>query len=149
MLRSFITAATFCSQEKTFAQAFGSTNGQSQPFVPRASTNSPLSVPHASELPAGTRRLTDPDRVGTVSVPPGIACPGDCSEVYVDGTGVALTATPDPLYHLVAWSGDCTGAGACSVTMTADRSVGATFDSMPFLDGFESGDAGRWTIVVP
>ena len=83
------------------------------------------------------------------SVPAGIACPGDCSELYVDGTGVALTATPDPLYHLVAWSGDCTGAGACSVTMSGDRNVGATFDSMPFLDGFETGDTSRWTQAVP
>jgi hypothetical protein len=87
---------------------------------------------------------------GTVtSSPGGIACPGDCSESYLDGTVVALTATPDPLHHLVAWSGDCTGSGPCSVTMSANRSVGAAFDTMPFLDGFETGDTSRWTFVAP
>jgi CSLREA domain-containing protein len=87
---------------------------------------------------------------GTVtSVPAGIDCPGDCTEDYLEGTAVALTATPAPLYHLVAWSGDCSGSGPCDVTMDTARDVGATFDTMPFLDGFETGDTSRWTVAVP
>ena len=51
----------------------------------------------------------------------------DCSEAYASGTVVPLTATPDTGYSLSAWTGACSGAGACSVTMDADKTVGATF----------------------
>jgi uncharacterized repeat protein (TIGR02543 family) len=60
----------------------------------------------------------------------GIACGtggADCLEAYDHGTVVALTATPDTGYQLDAWTGACTGTGACSVSMTAPRTVGATF----------------------
>ena len=40
---------------------------------------------------------------------------------------VPLTATPDTGYSLSAWTGACTGTGACTVTMDADKTVGATF----------------------
>ena len=46
---------------------------------------------------------------------------------YDDGTAVTVTATPNDGYRFVRWSGDCTGTGACAVTMTADRSVTAHF----------------------
>ena len=83
------------------------------------------------------------------STPPGIACPADCGEAFLDGTLVALAATPGPDAFLVAWSGDCTGTGPCDLTMDTPRSVTATFDTMPFLDGFESGDTSRWSSAVP
>jgi hypothetical protein len=51
----------------------------------------------------------------------------DCTETYDYGTVVALTATADLGYNFGGWSGDCTGTGACSVTMTAARTVGASF----------------------
>jgi uncharacterized repeat protein (TIGR02543 family) len=87
---------------------------------------------------------------GTVtSVPAGIACPGDCSEDYLSGASVALTAAPAPGWRLISWSGDCTGNGACNVTMTQARSVAADFDTMPFIDGFESGDTSAWSATAP
>jgi uncharacterized repeat protein (TIGR02543 family) len=87
---------------------------------------------------------------GTVtSSPAGISCPGDCSEAYLDGTPVDLTATPASGWHLAAWSGDCTGTGACQVTMSQASAVGALFDTMPFLDGFESGDTSAWSSTWP
>ena len=51
----------------------------------------------------------------------------DCTETYTNGTVVPLTATPDASYTFGGWTGACTGTGACSVTMTANRTVGATF----------------------
>ncbi len=65
---------------------------------------------------------------GTVrSSPAGISCGTDCSEPYASGTAVSLTATPALGYVFSGWSGACTGTGACSVTLSANRSVTATF----------------------
>ena len=46
---------------------------------------------------------------------------------YDVGTDVTVTASPNAGYRFARWSGDCTGTGACSVTMSADRSVTAHF----------------------
>lgn len=94
-----------------------------------------------------TVTVTGPGSVS--STPPGISCPGDCSEDYQEGEVVSLAAAPGPDAHLVSWSGDCTGTGACEVTMSIDRTVAADFDTMPFLDGFESGDTGAWSLASP
>ena len=51
----------------------------------------------------------------------------DCTQDYDYNTIVALTATPATGYNFTSWTGDCTGAGTCSVTMIAPRTVGATF----------------------
>jgi hypothetical protein len=65
---------------------------------------------------------------GTVtSSPAGIACGTDCSESYPAGTSVTLTASPAAGSSFTGWGGDCSGAGACTVTMDFDRSVSATF----------------------
>lgn len=83
------------------------------------------------------------------SVPAGIACPGDCSEAYANGTPVALTATPAPGSIFLGWSGDCSGAGTCQPTLDADRAVIASFLSLTvFVDGFGTGDPCVWSDVV-
>ena len=65
---------------------------------------------------------------GTVaSNPAGINCGADCSEAYNQGTSVTLTATPDSGCTFTGWSGACSGAGACTVSMTSDKTVTATF----------------------
>ena len=61
------------------------------------------------------------------SSPPGISCSSTCSGDFVAGTIVGLTATPSAGSAFAGWSGDCTGTGACNVTMSAARSVTATF----------------------
>ena len=67
---------------------------------------------------------------GTVtSNPTGINCGADCSEAYTDGTSVSLTATPASGSTFGGWSGACTGTGPCALSMTANRSVTATFNT--------------------
>lgn len=83
------------------------------------------------------------------SVPAGIACPGDCSEAYPNGTPVTLTATPSPGSIFVGWSGDCSGSGTCQPALSADRAVIASFLSLTiFVDGFESNDPCAWSANV-
>ena len=70
---------------------------------------------------AGTGNVT--------SSPAGINCGVDCSEGYLYGTTVTLTASPAAGSSFAGWTGACTGsASACVVTMTAARSVTAAFN---------------------
>ncbi len=57
----------------------------------------------------------------------GISCGADCSETFNYGAMVTLAATPATGSTFAGWSGACSGAGACTVTMTVARSVTATF----------------------
>jgi len=67
---------------------------------------------------------------GTVtSSPAGINCGSTCSHDFTDGTLVTLTPTADAGSQFASWSGDCAGAGGCTVTMSAARSVTATFNT--------------------
>ncbi|NOT57246.1 MAG: hypothetical protein HOP18_21800 [Deltaproteobacteria bacterium] len=73
-------------------------------------------------------------KVGTGTVtssPAGISCGTDCSEPYANNTVVALTATPATGFTFSAWSGSCTGTGACSVTLNAAKTVTVTFVATP------------------
>lgn len=71
---------------------------------------------------------------GTVtSNPAGISCgttgTNSCSYSYTNNTAVVLSAVADSGYTFAGWSGACTGTGTCSVTVDADKSVGASFST--------------------
>ena len=87
---------------------------------------------------------------GTItSSPPGIYCGSTCVSSFEYNTVVTLTALPTAPSIFGGWSGaGCSGTGACTVSMSADQQVTATF----FLPcsgiancGFESGSNGQWT----
>ena len=61
------------------------------------------------------------------SAPAGIDCGADCTENYAMATAVALTPTPISGSVFKSWSGACTGTGSCQVTMSAAKSVDASF----------------------
>ena len=63
------------------------------------------------------------------SSPSGIDCAADCSEDYVHGTNVSLTAIPEIGSEFVGWSGGgCSGTGTCLITMQQATSVTASFE---------------------
>ena len=88
---------------------------------------------------------------GTVtSDPAGIDCGTTCAAAFVQNTDVALSATPDSGSLFLGWSGDCGGTGGCTVTLDADRQVGARFEvPLIFADGLETGGLGAWSGHVP
>jgi hypothetical protein len=58
----------------------------------------------------------------------GIACGADCSESYLSGTTVTLSAAPEAGSTFTGWSGaGCAGTGTCVVTMSTAQNVTATF----------------------
>jgi hypothetical protein len=84
--------------------------------------------------PFGFTLTTAVSGSGTVrSDAPGIDCPADCADPYDPNAPVTLTAEPTPGSTFSGWSGDCAPAGTapqCTVAMSADRSVVATFTSI-------------------
>ena len=65
---------------------------------------------------------------GTVSSDvEGIACGADCSQRYVSGTSVTLTATPNPGATFLGWSGACKGTSPCTLILRSNASVRAVF----------------------
>jgi sugar lactone lactonase YvrE len=67
---------------------------------------------------------------GTVaSSPAGINCGATCRASFPPDTVVTLTATVDPYFGstFTGWSGACSGAGTCTVTMSAAKAVTANF----------------------
>ena len=76
--------------------------------------------------------MTPPTGTGTGTITgPGINCPGDCTESYADGTAVSLSASPTGGSSFAGWSGDCTGTGACNLTMNANKGVSGSFTAAP------------------
>jgi hypothetical protein len=68
---------------------------------------------------------------GTVtSSPTGIDCGAACSGTYAAGSIVTLSASPASGSSFAGWGGDCSGAGACTLTMSAARSVQAEFEAV-------------------
>ena len=59
----------------------------------------------------------------------GINCSSLCGAFFAPGTMITLTAAPAAGSSFVGWSGACSGAGSCSVTIDSAQAVGATFDS--------------------
>jgi hypothetical protein len=57
----------------------------------------------------------------------GIDCGTTCVHSYPAGTVVTLTAVPAAGNIFQGWTGACGGTGGCTVTMTAARTVVATF----------------------
>jgi serine protease AprX len=66
---------------------------------------------------------------GTVtSSPAGINCGTTCSAGFANGSSVTLTASAATGSTFSGWSGSgCSGKGICTVTMSANRSVKASF----------------------
>jgi hypothetical protein len=90
-----------------------------------------------------------------VSAPGGIDCGAVCSGSFGSNTAVTLTATPGEGFLFNGWSGACSGMTlSCTLTITANRSVGASFVQVPVLrtvslhgmtGGYTTAKGGTWT----
>jgi hypothetical protein len=77
------------------------------------------------------------------SVPSGISCGRDCVEEYLQGASVNLVAVASTGSVFAGWSGDCSGTGSCTVSMSKIRNVSAVFRRcQPVCDGRTCGGDG-------
>jgi Divergent InlB B-repeat domain len=67
---------------------------------------------------------------------------GNCAAKYAKGTVLTLTETPGSGFEFTGWTGDCSGTGACSVTMSAAHTVGASFKAVQSGGGGGGGNTG-------
>src|SRR5262249_31910782 len=101
----------------------------------------------------GLTRLTvnkDGGGTGTVtSAPAGIECGGDCDGEYEEGEIVTLTGASGPNTKPAVWGGcdSIVGANQCEVTMSADRSVTATFEPEQHLLKVSRNGTGTGTVT--
>ena len=84
-------------------------------------------------IPQRTLTVTEAGTGGgsALSSSPGIECPSTCSHAFDTGTNVTLTAEANATSRFAGWSGGCSGAGPCEVTLTAATDVTATFEAIP------------------
>lgn len=74
-------------------------------------------------------RIAGTGQGSITSSPAGLSCSGGtCSGTFDYATTLTLTPAPATGSHLTGWAGACSGAGACTVSMTQARSATATFD---------------------
>ena len=121
----------------TSSMSFDGRNGQFNYTINGASRSRPIGQqPFGNDRPAAlsTTKSLAVSRSGTgsgsvSSSPAGISCGATCSASFANGTVVALTASPGAGSTFSGWGGDCSGTGACTVTMSASRSVTASFQA--------------------
>src|SRR6188768_3306704 len=86
---------------------------------------------------------------GTVtSAPSGIDCGGTCSASFLTGNSVTLMATATPGSTFVGWSGACSGAGSCTVTMSSNQIVSAQFELAVIMSVLTVSKSGSGSGVV-
>ncbi len=94
----------------------------------------PITVTGPSQFPSLTVAVSGSGTGTVTSNQGGINCgtgnTGSCSTTLTNGTSVTLTANPTSLDTFGGWGGDYAGQGnPCSITMSASRTVMATFNS--------------------
>ncbi|MFH1248919.1 MAG: hypothetical protein V1660_02100 [archaeon] len=58
-----------------------------------------------------------------ISYPPGISCPGKCTQEFAPGTEVTLGGIPASGSALVGWQGTCSGTGDCTFVLEEDIAI--------------------------
>ena len=85
-------------------------------------------------VPGATLTVAPSDRVTVTSDPEGIDCGAKCSQAFVPGTIVELTAvTSGADVLIVGWDGDCTGVADCGASATCLVTVDKSCSASPIL----------------
>jgi|GEM_PF-1480114 len=127
----FITTVTSKGYNKGDAMGCGGLGAIEREYV--AIVGGPASI---IAPPSGTNRSLNISKAGSgtgvvTSNPAGISCGSACNALFMDGTGVDISAIPDAGFVFSTWSGDCSGSGVCSLVMDSNKNVTAAFNIPP------------------
>ena len=92
--------------------------------------------------PSVTHTLTtavSPGAGGSINPAAGI-------HTYYEGAIADITAAPASGYTFTGWSGDCSGAGACQLSMNTDKAVTANFTLITYT--LTAGNNGHGTVTL-
>ena len=91
-----------------------------------STSSAPLTINISS--PASTLSVSIGGSGSVTSSPNGILCTsGTCSASYGNGSTITLIAKADKKWNFSGWSGACSGTGECTILLSANQFVGATF----------------------
>ncbi|WP_167856769.1 InlB B-repeat-containing protein [Hymenobacter aquaticus] len=124
---------------------FSDAGGDYNPWTPAVGSYSLTARPYSAASGGGTAgtaltisfSVTDATAPGPFTLTTAVVGSGSVTKnpnaaSYASGTIVSLTATPATGYTFSGWSGDATGTtNPLSVTMSANKSITATFTAIP------------------
>jgi hypothetical protein len=111
--------------------ASGNTKSYLVEYGPLLSPVQAVAVSVAAEVVDPVTLTVQVSGAGTVSsLPAGIDCGSTCSALFAPGV-VTLSAVAGSGQRLESWGSGCAGMGACTLTMTGDQTVSATFGPVP------------------
>ena len=90
------------------------------------------SPPPSPSLGSESFQLTI-DKVGSgviTELATGLTCEPNCNLVFDSGKSITLNAEADQGFVFTGWSGECSGADSCTVTIDNDKYVKATFTAI-------------------
>ena len=131
----------------------GLTNGTTYTFTvtaTNAQAKGPASAPSSPVTPSASNYVLTINTFGggTVTSDGGLNCLPTCSTSLAAGTVVTLTATADASHKFLGWSGSCTGAGTCTLTMNGLRTVMANFANLHGSARLAAGDLHSLALKV-
>jgi hypothetical protein len=126
-----VQVITSAATGSKFANWTGDCTGTGACLLTMSAAHSVVGVFNAESTPPSEFALTiTPPSNGSILCSSGGAAAGSCAAKYAKGTVVTLSATPASGFEFANWTGDCSGTGACSVTMSAAHTVGASFKAV-------------------
>lgn len=103
-------------------------NDKMSTYVAQVASNYPNCLPLVSNGYSVTVIKAGNGTGSIISSPDGINCGTTCTAIFSKGVVVNLNATPNIGSTFTGWSGtSCAGAGVCSLSMDASKSVTANF----------------------
>jgi hypothetical protein len=108
---------------------------------------------HRDAAGSGQKALLNPLTVSKSSTGAGVVtgsgidCGADCTETFLWGWQVTLTATASSNSVFSGWSGACSGTGPCTVSMTQARNVRANFALQSLALSVNKAGTGSGTVT--
>lgn len=149
-----VTLTAVAAQGSTFGGFSGDCSGtpscsvvMSAPRAVTATFSAATATIRVIAAGTGTGRVTS-SPVGIDCTLDGAVATGQCSGSFTLGASLTLTADPTAASTFGGWSGPCSGASACTFTVSAAADVAARFDPPPTVAAVVARLLGTGTLTA-